>query len=55
MYQPSDSDLIEMSLHSFAEHAKELLGKWDQLNAEQRRELREIAAALLTGKIKRAA
>lgn len=54
-YIPTQSDLHEMSIHSFGEHAKELLGKWEQLTQEQRRELREIGRMVLTAQQKEVA
>lgn len=45
-YIPSPSDLLELSIHSFAEHAKELLGKHNEMTAEQRRELAQIGKEL---------
>lgn len=54
-YEPTRADLLDMSLHSFREHASELVSKWDQLTLEQRKEFREIAMSILTSQNREAA
>lgn len=46
-YIPTQSDLLEMSLHSFAEHAEELLAKHNAMTEAQRIELAEIGRKLV--------
>jgi hypothetical protein len=45
-YIPNASDLLEMSLWNFAEHAKELEQKMPQMTPEQRRAFIGICARI---------
>jgi len=44
---PNPSEMLELSLWSFAEHARELIGKHNQLSQKQREELAEIGRELV--------
>ncbi len=50
IYQPSSSELLEMSLAGFAQHAQELLNKHNQMTEAQREEFREIGRQILSEK-----
>ena len=43
---PNPSEMLELSLWSFAEHARELMAKHNQMTPEQREELAEIGRQL---------
>lgn len=54
-YFPNDSELLEMSLASFQHHMADLLSKYGQMTAEQRREFRAIGMSILTDEKQEAA
>lgn len=46
-YFPTQSDLLEMSLHNFEDHASELLAKHNQMTEPQRAAMVEIARRIV--------